>query len=446
MTGQIVENKITEGVIWKEVIFLFLPIIISAFFQNMYTFVDGMIVGEFLGAEAFSAVGGSAAKIINMHINFFVGVSGGITAYTARYYGKGDLENVKNAIFNGLTFFTLVGSLLSIIGVLASQQILSLMGTPVETFDLSSIYLKTFLVGLIFCILYNTLSGILRALGDAKSPLYILVLCGIINIVLDLVFVVEYGLGVLGVALATLIAQGVSALLLGLIVKKKLPKIEGFKVFINYEMIKEICIIGIPAGIQSIMYSLSNILVQSTINSFGYMTVAAWSAYVKIDSLVEIFVSSLGNTVITFVGQNLGAKHYDRVRESVKQIIKISYMITVPLIIVFITFRTELLGLFSNQSEVVTTGETLFFIIMPMYLLGIPQTICVQALRGLGKSMVPMLLTLGGIVGIRVIWVLAIFPMQPTIQFLGLCYPISGLIMSIVFGIYYKREVSKLPD
>ncbi len=436
------KNKIVEGVIWKEVIWLFIPIVISAFFQHFYTFVDGMIIGEYLGTTAFSAVGGSASKIITMLINFFVGVSGGITAYTARYHGSGDDKGVKKVVFNGLLLFLVLGSILAGVGIFFSESILSFMGTPIETFALANLYLKTFLYGLLFCITYNTLAGVLRALGDSKTPLYILVFCSFMNIGLDLAFVVQFEMGVLGVALATLIAQGISAVLLGGLLYRRLPKTEAATV--DMKMIGEICAIGIPAGLQSIMYSLSNILVQSAINGFGYMTVAAWSAYLKIDSIVDIFVSALGSTVITFVGQNLGAKKIDRVKQSVRHIIGISYIITLVLMAFFMLFRAPLLGLFTNDDEVVAIGSQLFFVIMPMYALGIPQTMFAKALQGMGKSFVPMLLTLVGVIGVRVLWVLVIFPLGESIYLLALCYPVSAVLMSIVFTLYYRHEVRQL--
>ncbi|ONI46082.1 hypothetical protein AN641_00335 [Candidatus Epulonipiscioides gigas] len=439
------QNKITEGVIWKQVIWLFIPLVISAFFQHLYTFVDGMIIGKFLGATAFAAVGGSAAKIITLLINFFVGVSSGITSYTARFYGAKDNIGVKKVIFNGLIFFGVAGIALSILGIIFSNTMLELMGTPVETLLDANIYLKTFLVGLIFCIFYNTLSGVLRALGDTKTPLYVLIFTSFLNIALDLLFVIIFPMGVLGVALATLIAQGISAIaLLIILIKKRLPKTEQIQLKIDFKIIREICGVGIPAGIQSIMYSISNILVQSAINGFGTTTVAAWSAYVKIDSIVDVFVSALGSTVITFVGQNYGAKQYARVKESIKQIILISYIITIVIMTGFILFRTQLLGLFTTEQAVVEIGKNLFFVIMPMYLLGIPQTMFIQALRGLGKSFIPMILTLIGVIGIRVIWVLIIFPLNPNIYFLGICYPVSSLIMSIIFTLYFYKESKKL--
>lgn len=446
------QNKITEGVIWKGVIALFIPIVISAFFQHLYSIVDGIIVGEYLGTVAFSSVGGSASKIITMFINFFVGVSAGITAYTARYYGQGDMYGVKKVILNGLLFFLAFGLVLSIGGIFFSESILNLMGTPEETMLLSKVYLQTFLVGLVFCVAYNTLTGILRAIGDSKSPLYVLIFCSIINIILDLIFVAFLEWGVQGVAIATLIAQGMSAVLLGIVLAKSLRKTEmrqckeGKPIVVDLKMIGEICVIGIPAGLQSMMYSLSNILVQSAVNSFGYISVAAWSAYLKIDSIVDIFVSALGGTVITYVGQNIGAGRIDRVKKSVKTIIVLTYGITIVLMSVFMLFRFELLGLFTNDTIVIEIGSKLFFIIMPMYLLGIPQTMLIKALQGMGKSFTPMILTIIGVIGVRVLWVLVILPMNESIYFLGLCYPVSALLMSVIFIIYYKKEIRVLEN
>ncbi|WP_099469838.1 MATE family efflux transporter [Konateibacter massiliensis] len=437
------ENRITEGVIWKEVLYFFFPIVISSFFQHFYTIVDGIIVGQNLGDVAFSAVGGSAAKLSGMLINFFVGVSTGITAYTSRFYGRQDIDAVRQVIYNGSVIFAVLGALLSIFGFVFSDKLLVAMNTPVETMEYASTYLRTFLCGLIFCVLYNIFSGALRAMGDSKTPLYVLVFCSFANVLLDLTFVIVLKWGVFGVAFSTILAQAASAIILGIMICKKIPA-EKIVLQLDGKIIKDICSIGIPAGLQSIMYSLSNILVQSAINGFGYLTVTAWAAYVKIDNIVDIFVSSLASTVITFVGQNLGANKVDRVKQSVRQIVMLSYIITITLVAGFMFFRMPLLGLFTENLEVANLGGSLMFIIMPMYLLGIPYQMFAQALRGLGKAFVPMLITLTGIVGIRVIWVHFIFPLNPTIYFLGICYPISSFIMSIIFGVYYMHEIGKL--
>ena len=436
-------NKITEGNITKEVFLFFIPIVISAFFQHFYTIVDGIIVGRNIGDLAFAAVSGSASKLITLLINFFVGVSAGVTVYTSQYYGKGDETGVKKIIYNGVISFGLLSIFLGAVGMIFSDQYLNIMNTPENTLAHSSVYLNTFLTGLVFCVLYNMFSGIFKALGDAKTPLYVLIVCSILNIGLDVLFVVVLEMGVFGAAFATLLAQGVSAIILGIILYSRF---KGYKIpyTLDFSMIGEIFNLGIPAGIQSIMYSLSNMLVQSTVNSFGDITVTAWSAYLKIDSIVDIFVSSIGSTVITFVGQNLGAKNIARVKESVKKIIQIAYVVTIGVVIILVGFRSQLLGMFTETEEVRALASTFFFIIMPMYLIGIPYNICAQAVRGLGKSFEPMIITLIGVVGLRFLWVLVIYPLNPTIHFLGLCYPVSSFIMSIIFVLYYRREIRQL--
>ena len=437
------KNKITEGNITREIVLFFIPLVMSAFFQHFYTIVDGVIVGQNLGDHAFAAVGGSASKLITMLINFFVGASAGVTVYASQFFGRGDSTGVKKVIYNGTISFTIFGGILAAISLMLSTKYLELMKTPANTMDYSTIYLNTFLFGLVFCILYNMFSGIFRAIGDSKTPLYVLVFCSILNIVFDLLFVMVFPWGVFGVAFATLLAQGISALILGFLLYKKF-KDEEILLDLDKQMIRDIFKLGIPTGLQSIMYSLSNMLVQSTVNTFGDVTVTAWSAYLKVDGIVDVFTTALGSTAVTFVGQNLGANKIKRVKESVTKCIAISYGIVICVVLLFITFRYPLLSMFSETSEVVNLATTFFFVIMPMYLLGIPNTVCSQAVRGFGKSFQPMIITLVGVVGLRFLWVLLIFPLNPTIHFLAACYPISSFIMSIIFIIYYKRELSLL--
>lgn len=435
------KNEITGGVIWKQVILFFFPLTIGAFFQHFYAIVDTMIVGKVLGTLELSAVGGSASKIIVLLVNFFVGVSVGITALCSRYYGNNDHRKLHSVFINGVLFFSILGIALAILSVVFSKNLLLFMKTPQETLAIANTYLRTYLSGIIFCILYNLLSGIIRAFGDSKTPLYVLIFCSILNIVLDIIFTMCLHMGVFGIAFATVLSQAISAVILLKFVLKKLPDIKLKECKIEGQIIGEICSIGIPAGMQSMMFSLSNMVVQSGVNAFGAVSVASWSAYAKLDNIVDVFVSSLGSTAITFVGQNYGAQRIDRVKQSVKQIILISYILVGCLVITFVLFRTSLLSLFTEDEAVISLGSQILCVILPMYLLTIPQQIFSQALRGLGKSLVPMLLTLVGVVGVRLVWVIVLLPINPTIEFLGACYPFSALLMSIIFTIYYKKTL-----
>lgn len=438
------KNDLTQGVVWKQVLMFFVPVVIGSFFQHLYTIVDTIVVGKGLGTDELAGVGGSASKLVVMITNFFIGVSSGITAYTSRYYGEKNYGDLKNIIYNGIAMFSVMGLLLSAFGIAFSNEFLLVMNTPESTFVYANTYLKTYLTGMIFCVVYNTLAGILRALGDSKRPLYVLVFCSFLNITLDVLLALVMGLGVFGVALATVIAQGCSAFLLIAILMKTLENTGPYSRKIDVSAMKNIAKIGIPAGCQSMMFSLSNMAVQSGVNTFSAVSVAGWTAYVKIDSIADIFVSALGGTVIPFVGQNIGAKQFDRVRLAVKQIMIISYCVVSVVVAVFILNRTLLISLFTDDLAVIEIGSKLMLLILPMYLLTIPQQVFSQALRGMGKSFVPMIMTLVGVVGLRLFWVYFVLPVNPSLELLALCYPLSAFLMSSVFAVYYGVEIRKL--
>ncbi len=343
---------------------------------------------------ALSAIGGSVSKIIVLLINFFIGLCIGITSYASKAFGKSDYKDLKNIIFNGIFICFIFGAMLSIIGIVFSNNILNAMNTPKETLHLSNIYLRTYLVGIVFSIVYNALTGIIRALGDSKSPLYVLIISSILNIILDLVFVLLFNMGVLGIALATVLSQFVSVFILLFILKSKIPKSSisnhSEKIKISFFTMKNIFALGLPVGFQSIMYSISNIFVQTAVNSFGFLTVAAWASYIRIDGIVDMFISSLSATVITFVGQNLGAGNIGRVKKSVSSTIAISHIISIFMVGLFIIFRKEVMSLFTDDKEVITIASYIMLIILPMYILNIPQYIFMQALRGFGKSFLPI--------------------------------------------------------
>lgn len=439
-------NDFTQGSIWKQILIFFVPIMIGSFFQHFYTIVDAMIVGRGLGVEELAAVGGSSSKLIAMITNFFIGISSGVTACTAMSFGEKNFSKLKDIVYNGLVLFLTIGVIIVITGLIFTQEFLVLMGTPQDNMLLSKTYLQTYLSGILFCVIYNLLAGILRAMGDAKRPLYILIFCCFLNIILDILLALVFGLGVLGVAIATVFSQGISALLLGILFKKSLKNTEHYRPRINKSIMKSIAWIGIPAGVQSMFASFSNMAVQSTVNSFSTTTVASWSAYLKIDGIVDSILSALSGTVITFVGQNVGAKNFKRVRQAISQTIIIACVIMPFIIGLFTLNRNFFLGLFTTDTQVISIGGSIMLAIIPMYILTIPQYVLSQALRGMGKSLVPVLLGLFGSVILRLSWIFFIFPTNPTITFLGLSYPIISAIMSILFTIYYKIEIKKLDN
>lgn len=437
-------NDFTQGSIWKQVLIFFIPIMIGSFFQHFYTIVDAMIVGRGLGVNELAAVGGSASKLIAMITNFFIGISSGVTAYTAMSFGEKNYSKLKDIVYNGLLLFLVIGVIIVSTGLIFTQDFLVIMGTPKDNMLLSATYLKTYLSGILFCVIYNLLAGILRAMGDAKRPLYILIFCCFLNIALDILLALVLNFGVLGVAVATVFSQGVSAVLLCIVFLKSIKNTEPYRPRINKSIIKSIAWLGIPAGIQSMFASFSNMAVQSTVNSFSTTTVASWSAYIKIDGIVDSVLSALSGTTIAFVGQNIGAKNIKRVGQAVTQTIILACIIMPIIIGIFTLNRNFFLGLFTTDTQVIALGGSIMLAIIPMYILTIPQYVLSQALRGMGKSLVPVLLGLFGSVVLRLSWIFFVFPINPTITFLGLSYPIISAIMSVLFIVYYKIEIKKL--
>lgn len=437
-------NNITEGVIWKQILRFFVPILIGSFFQQLYALVDAIVVGRGLGTAELAAVGGSAAKMIATITNFFIGISTGITAYTARSFGEKDYNKLKDIVFNGFVLFFSIGLVIAGVSYVFSYEFLTMMGTPEDSIHLSNTYLRTYLGGILFCVIYNLLAGILRAMGDAKKPLYVLVFCCLLNIVLDILLALVFRLGVFGVAAATVISQLISAILLCVLFFRALKGTPAYRVKFNGSLCKSIALLGIPAGVQSMLASFSNIAVQSTVNSFSTLTVAAWAAYIKIDGIMDTVLSSFSGTVITFVGQNLGVKNMKRVKDSVNQTMLLSCVFMPLLGGFFLLSRNFFLSLFTEDTQVVAIGGSIMFAVIPMYLTTIPQYILSQAVRGMGRSVVPMVLGLFGSVVLRLSWIYFILPSNPTVTFLGLSYPVISFIMSTLFFIYYRIVVKKV--
>ncbi|MBQ7815768.1 MAG: MATE family efflux transporter, partial [Oscillospiraceae bacterium] len=300
------QNRILEGGLYKNIMLFFLPIWFGTFFQQLYNTVDAVIVGNFVGKAALAAVGGPTGTIINLLVNFFVGISSGAGVVIAMYYGSRNVEKTYRSIHTAVAISIAGGLILMAIGIPFSPLFLEWMGTPADILEQATVYIRIYFCGAVFNLVYNIGSGILRAMGDSKKPLYFLIVASIVNIVLDVIFVVGFKMGVAGVGLATIIAQFSSAVLV-IITLKKLPEdimLDFKQVRLNKAMCGEIFKIGIPNGIQSIAFSISNIAIMSSINAFGTDTVAAWTAYGKIDAMFWMTVGSFGIATTTFVGQN----------------------------------------------------------------------------------------------------------------------------------------------
>ena len=363
------KNGIIEGTIWKQLLIFFFPILVGTFFQQLYNTVDAVVVGQFAGKEALSSVGGSSSQIINFVVGFFTGLSAGATVIISQFYGAGDAKKIHRALHTAYAFAIIGGIAAGLIGIAVTVPIMRLMNTPAELLHDSAMYVMIYFAGLVFIFVYNMGSAILRAIGDSKRPLYYLVICCGINIVLDILFVSVFKLGVLGAAVATFIAQFVSAIM---VTRALMYHTEGMKLVLKEirlhgDVLPSMLKIGLPTGIQSSMYSLSNIIVQSALNSFGVDTVAAWSAFGKIDSMYWMINTAFGIAATTFVGQNFGAGKYDRVKKGTMQCLLMDICAAVLFSTLALTFGGYMLRIFTSETEVINLGIRVMHVISPAY-------------------------------------------------------------------------------
>ena len=429
-------NGITEGVIWKQLLIFFFPILFGTFFQQLYNTVDAVIVGRFVGKEALAAVGGSTGTLINLLVGFFVGLSSGATVIISQFYGGGREKRVSEAVHTAIAFSLACGVGLMVIGIAASPIALRAMGTPEDIMQYSLSYIRIYFLGIIPNLVYNMGAGILRAIGDSKRPLYYLMASCFTNIVLDLVLVVWLRLDVRGAAIATIVSQLVSAVLvvLQLLRTKDSYKLVIRKIRLNLFMVMRIVRIGLPAGLQSVMYSASNIIIQSSVNSLGTDTVAAWTAYSKIDSVYWMIISALGISITTFVGQNYGAGKLDRVKRGIYVCLGLSFLITAILSV------TLYLGggyIYLMFTAVIAKGMEILHFLVPAFATYVCIEVLSGALRGTGDCWIPMIMTAVGVCALRVLWILVAVPLKPDILTVVFSYPLTWSITSILFLVYF---------
>ena len=347
------QNAITEGVIWKQLLFFFFPIVLGTFFQQLYNTADAIIVGKFVGKEALAAVGGTTGTLINLLVGFFVGLSSGASVIISQFYGAQRSEDVSRAVHTTMALALASGAALTVLGICLSKNVLIMMGTPADVLDYAVTYINIYFLGMIPSLIYNIGSGILRAVGDSRRPLFFLVSATMTNIVLDVVLVIGLNLGVAGAAAATVLSQVVSAVLVMMTLCRtsQVYRLQLKKIRFYGDMLVRIVRIGLPAGLQSVMYSLSNIIIQASMNVFGTDVLAAWTAYGKLSDLYWMIISAFGIAITTFTGQNFGAGKYDRIRQGTYACLLLG-IIYCAIYIVIARFGTQyLVLLFMNADE-----------------------------------------------------------------------------------------------
>ena len=432
--------QITEGVIWKQLLMFFFPILLGTFFQQLYNTVDTIIVGRFVGTQALAAVG-STSSLISLINGFFIGLSTGASVVISQHYGAGDRFGVKKAMVTNTVLAVILGVFAVLAGVFCSPWLLRLIKTPQTCIDDAVLYARIYFSGAAATVIYNMGSGILRAMGDSKRPLYFLVVTCFSNIILDLLFVVVLKMGIGGVAVATVLSQCISAILVVISVFRLPEDIrpDPRTAAPDPLLLRRILLIGLPAGLQFITFDLSNLLVQAGINSFGDITVAAWAAFSKADCLTWMISGAFGVSITTFVGQNFGAQKYDRIRQSVRVCLCMSIATQLVLSILTLLLRKFILGIYTTDLDVIRVGAYAMLWIVPFNALFMFVEVFAGTMRGTGYSIMPTVITGVCICAFRVLWVLTAVARRHTIEMLCITYPLSWLLASLVFLVAYLR-------
>lgn len=435
------QTDILTGSIPKQLLLFFLPIWFGTLFQQLYNTADTLIVGNFVGTNALAAVGATGA-FVNLLVGLFVGLCSGAGVVIAQSWGAHDPEAVDRQVHTALVLSVGLGALLTVLGVASATPMMRLMGTPEEILADSALYLRIYSLGMIPQMLYNMGTNILRAIGDSKRPLYFLIAASLVNIVLDVVFIAVFCWGVAGAALATVLSQVASAVLTLRCIagSEGTPwHIRAEKLRLHTEVLAAICMIGIPAAAQSAMYNVSNMLIQSSMNSFGTSTIAAWGVYGKIDFVFWMTINSLGIAITTFAGQNFGARQYDRVRNGVRVCMAMAAGVTLVISAVFYNAAEPLFRLFSQDDAVVAVGVGMMHVLTPVYITYISIEVLSGALRGCGDVRVPTLITVFFVCGLRMLWLFIAVPIRHEVATVEMSYPITWSLASALFILYYIK-------
>jgi len=430
----------TEGNILRHIVSFALPLLIGNIFQQLYNTVDTWVVGNFVSNEAYSAVG-TVGPIVNMLIGFFMGLSSGAGVIISQYYGAGQKEKVNQTVHTAITMTLILAVVFTFLGIGMVPFMLDMMNMPDTVTPEATTYLTIYFAGLMGLMLYNMGAGILRAVGDSQRPFYYLVVCAVVNTVLDLLFVLVFGMGVEGVALATILSQGTSAVLVIINLLRTDNCIQLFpkKLRIHWAIMKKIFVVGIPAALQLAITSFSNIFVQSYINFFGENCMSGWTTYAKVDQLLWLPMQSIALAATTFVGQNLGKNQVDRAKQGVRTSLFLAMASTVIMMIPVLIFATPIVAFFNSKPEVVEYGSMLLRLLSPFYVLCCFNQVYAGALRGAGNTRAPMVIMLCSFVGFRQLYLFIMSGICNEIIPIAMSYPAGWLLCSLITGIYFHK-------
>ena len=429
-------KDMTEGTIWKHLISFAFPLFIGNIFQQLYNTVDSIVVGNFVGADALGAVTSTIPIVITL-IGLFIGLSMGASVVISQYFGAKDIPNLRKATHTAVVSTIIMALIISAIGYFSTPGLLRMMNTPESVFREAVVYLQIFSLGLGGTMLYNMGSAILRAVGDSKRPLYFLILASILNIFLDLLFVIKFDSGVAGVAYATIISQLVSGLIIFWILFRshEVHSLTWHEMRIDTRILRRIVAVGLPAGLQLAVTSFSNVFVQAYINSYGAASTAGWGIYARVDAFVGLPAQSMAMAVTTFVGQNAGARKPERIRNGLLQGLFLSWGLSACVISVLYIFAPYIAGLFNRDAAVI-----LFIRLNCMFdPINATDQIQAGALRGVGDSRTPMVIMLMSFVVFRQIYLFIISRLTESVYFIAIGYPLGWMVCTLLMTLHIKR-------
>ena len=441
------EIDMCNGTIMDKLISFALPLMLSGVLQLMFNAVDIVVVGRFSGSESLAAVGSTTA-LINIFTNLFIGISLGANVLSARFYAAGREKEMSETVHTAILFALVSGIAMAVVGVVFSKWALNLMGTPDDVINLSTLYMRIYFLGMPFFMLYNYGAAILRAVGDTKRPLYFLILAGTVNALLNMFLVIVFGLGVAGVAIATVVSQMISCVLvLGCLRRTDACyKLYPSKLSMKKEYLIQIFQVGVPAGIQSTVINFSNALLQSSVNSFGSIAMAGYTAANNVLGFLFVSVNSVTQACMSFTSQNFGVGKYKRMDRVLIDCLILTVTVGLTLGCGAYFFGTEILQIYTEDPEVIRCGlEILSITTVPYFLCGI-MDLFPGALRGMGYSVVPMILSIIGTVGMRILWIFVFFPQNRSLFFLFISYPgswIATIVMQVVCFFFVRRHLRR---
>ena len=437
----------TNGPFLKKILRFSLPLVLTGLLQMIYNTADIIVVGRFAGGTALAAVG-ATSSLVNLILNVFLGMSMGSGVMTAKYIGARDEDSVKRCVHSAMLLSILSGIFVAIFGFVFSEQLLVMMDSPADVLPLSKLYLQIFFLGAPAGMVFNFGASIVRATGDTKKPLLILSMSGIVNIVLNLILVINFHMSVAGVAIATITSQYISAtcILFVLFKMKNACKLTLKKLRFHKEELKRILYVGIPAGIQNSLFSVSNVIIQTTVNSFGSIAMAGIAAGSNVDSFIYTCTNAVSQTTMTFSSQNYGAKKYDNFNKIYFHCVLLTIAIAGSMGALGVIFKEFFVGIFSTDPAVIEIGAQRLTLILPFYFFCSLMDVGAGQLRGMGKSFLPMIVSLLGGCGLRLLWIFVFFPKNPTLMYLYYAYPISWSITFVVLFVCYfivRKQILK---